>query len=479
MMPNVLRVAKTRQAAYSVLNNLLEYVQNLEKAGILKENEMLLLHDAVQTDLKKSLRNPPLVNFPKINTRHPMLGALPSLVGEPLVSSTMEMMKLCGLTLYKEGAESNGIWLISSGVVKWESKMIRNRHSFYPTFTHGSTLGLYEVLTGRPYLCEVITDSVVQCLFLEADKILSCQKLDPAVEDFLWQESAIFLSKLLLPHIFEKLTMQDLRTLAAKRSVMTIYIRGETIEIPRHSVALLLEGYVKTQGSQEPVTSPAALLPSHGNQSFQNLAISGTTRESSFSSQGSCYLVETRARIIIFDIAAFGADASLGRRSSSLLSHAMDYSHRYLGKEHSGLMSWPEHFYKQKHRKQRSEVIGHKTNILSARAMQLSIYGSMVGTRRRSRRRIHVRRPLSLSYPPILSHHGRPLVSVKSEGALAAMNGNEVSEFTRNVTNPPLQSTKHHREHHDEDDSSDDSAVEEDIIVRIDSPSRLSFHPSS
>jgi hypothetical protein len=44
----VLRVVKTRQATYVVLNHLLEYVQNLENAGILEEKEMLHLHDAVQ-----------------------------------------------------------------------------------------------------------------------------------------------------------------------------------------------------------------------------------------------------------------------------------------------------------------------------------------------------------------------------------------------------------------------------------------------
>ncbi|CAL0329851.1 unnamed protein product [Lupinus luteus] len=481
--PQVLRVVKTRQATYSVLNNLLEYVQNLEKVGILEEKEMLHLHDAVQTDLKKLLRNPPLVKLPKISTLHPMLGALTSLVREALVRNIREMMKLRSLTLYKEGAKSNGIWLISNGVVKllflqWESKMIKNKHPFYPTFSHGSTLGLYEVLTGRPYICDVITDSVVQCFFIEADKIVSSVKIDPSVEDFLWQESAIFLSKLLLPQIFEKLAMQDLRALVAERSVMAIYIRGETIEIPRHSVAFLLEGYVKTQGTQELVTSPAALLPSHGNLSFQNLMISGS-KESSFSHQGSSYLVETRARIIIFDVAAFEADAALPRRSSSMLSHAMDHSHRSLGRQHSSLMSWPEHFYTQEHPKQNSEGIGQQSNSLSARAMQLSIYGSMVDIRHQSRGSSSSRAkpPLSLSYPTIVSGHERPLVSVKSEGASTAKKGNDAREFTRIVTNPPLQSTEQ-RTQNDEEDSSDDSAVE-DIIVRIDSPSGLSFHPSS
>lgn len=71
-----------------------------------------------QTDLKKLLRNPPLVKLPKISNIHPMLDALPSSVRGPLVSGTKETMKLRGLTLYKEGAKSNGIWLISNGVVK-------------------------------------------------------------------------------------------------------------------------------------------------------------------------------------------------------------------------------------------------------------------------------------------------------------------------------------------------------------------------
>ncbi|KAL5175126.1 Sodium/hydrogen exchanger 7 [Glycine soja] len=473
--PQVLRVVKTRQATYAVLNHLIEYVENLEKAGILEEKEMLQLHDAVQTDLKKLLRNPPLVKLPKISSIHPMLGALPSSVRESLASCTKEMMKLRGLTLYKEGAKSNGIWLISNGVVKWESKMIRTKHSFNPTFTHGSTLGLYEVLTGRSYICDVVTDSVVFCIFLEADKIRSCLKADPLTEKFLWEESAIFLSKLLLPQIFEKLGMQDLRTLIAdsERSRMTIFIRGETIEIPHHSVALLLEGYVKTQGRQELVTAPAALLPSHGNLSFQNLASSGSKEASFIHQQGSSYLVETTARVILFDIPAPEADAALVRRSSSLLSHAGDHPHRSFRRKHSGLMSWPEHFYKQDH-KQRSEGAGRQTNSLSARAMQLSIYGSMVDIPPRSRSLLtnDGRPPHSLSYPTIVSHQGRPLVSVKSEGAATAK---KVHEVTRHVTNPPSQSTERRQHHHGDNSSDDSGAEEEDIIVRIDSPSTLSF----
>ena len=87
------------------------------------------------------------------------------------------------------------------------------------------------------------------------------------------------------------------------------------------------------------------------------------------------------------------------------------------------------------------------------------------------------RPPLSLSYPTIAPHHGRTLESVKSEGAATAKKDREVGEFAPNVPNPPLQTNKR-RVHHGDDSSDDDSAVEEDIIVRIDSPTTLSFHQS-
>uniref|UniRef100_A0A6M2ENP4 Cyclic nucleotide-binding domain-containing protein n=1 Tax=Populus davidiana TaxID=266767 RepID=A0A6M2ENP4_9ROSI len=188
--PQVLRVVKTRQVTYSVLNHLIDYVQNLEKVGLLEDKEMLHLHDAVQTDLKRLLRNPPLVKVPKITdliSVHPLLGALPSMVRKVLEGSAKEIMKPCGVPLYKEGSKPNGVWLISSGVVKWTSKNIRSRHSLHPTFTHGSTLGLYELLVGKRCMCDIITDSVVLCFFIESEKILSVLGSDPAVEDFLWQ----------------------------------------------------------------------------------------------------------------------------------------------------------------------------------------------------------------------------------------------------------------------------------------------------
>lgn len=75
----------------------------------------------MQTDLKKLLRNPPVVKIPKVRdliSTNPFLGALPSTERETLVGSTKEIMKLRGTTLYREGDKPTCVWLISNGVVK-------------------------------------------------------------------------------------------------------------------------------------------------------------------------------------------------------------------------------------------------------------------------------------------------------------------------------------------------------------------------
>ena len=103
--------------------------------------------------------------------------------------------------------------------------------------------------------------------------------------------------------------------------------------------------------------------------------ITSTTGDS-FSHQGSSYQVDTRARVIIFDMSALEADNALQQRSS-FVPHSADHSHRPLSRE-LGLMSWPENLYKRMRHKQNPDGIGRQANSLSAKAMQLSIVGSMV-----------------------------------------------------------------------------------------------------
>nr|QOS02253.1 SOS1 [Karelinia caspia] len=470
--PEVLRVLKTRQVTYSVLSHLIEYVQDLEKSGLLEEKELVHLHDAVETDLKKLVRNPPLVKIPKAHeliSANPLLGALPSAVCEQIVGSTKETMKLRGVVLYKEGSKPNGIWLISNGVVKWASTKIRNKNSLHPTFVHGSTLGLYEVLSGKSYLCDIVADSVVLGFFIEAEKILSVLgTTDHAVEDFLWQESSIILSKLLLPQIFEKMSMHDLRTLVAERSTMNTYITGESFDLAPNMIGLLLEGFIKTHTT---IAAPAALFPSYSDKSFRSSEIAGA----SFTHHASSYTVETRARVIIFDIGGFEANRTLQRRTSSLIPHGGDLPPRSPTREHSGLMSWPQHMKSRQNLEHHPEEIDHHGNNFSARAMQLSMYGSMISNERHSPRtspngavKLPKTQSHSRSYPRVPPVENRRLLSVRSEGSTTV--GKNVHVGGETLVGP--HETADTREM---DYSSDESGGEDEHIIRIDSPSTLSF----
>lgn len=210
------------------------------------------------------------------------------------------------------------------------------------------------------------------------------------------------LAKVLLPRVFENMSMQEMRMLTAERSTLNTYLRGETIEVPPHSIGFLLEGFIKSHSLvEELITSPAALWPAQGNSSFLSQDGSGQPfilqffipypfthwcftvsdfwlcvgyKSTSFSHQGASYYVETRARVLLIDMAPAQADNTLLRRKSSVLLR--DQSSRSLAREHGSLLSWPEHQYKSHHRLPGQEI--EDTQNLSAKAMHLSIYGSTV-----------------------------------------------------------------------------------------------------
>ncbi|CAN6339204.1 unnamed protein product [Urochloa humidicola] len=492
--PQVLRVLKTRQVTYSVLTHLSEYIQNLQKTGLLEEKEMVHLDDALQTDLKKLKRNPPLVKMPRVSellNAHPLVGALPAAARDPLLSNTKETVRGHGTILYREGSRPSGIWLVSIGVVKWTSQRLSRRHSLDPILSHGSTLGLYEVLIGKPYICDMITDSVVHCFFIEAEKIDELRQSDPSIEVFLWQESALVIARLLLPQIFEKMTMHEVRVLVAERSTMNIYIKGEDIELEQNYFGILLEGFLKTR-NQNLITPPGVLLPSNTDLSLFGLE-SSAVNHIDYCHTAPSYQVEARARIIFFDMGrASEAEADL-QRSVSLLSHSHEPPPRAMSKEHSGLLCWPESFRRSRggHSASLAEI-RNQPGSFSARAMQLSMYGSMVnltsGQHHGHRRQKTHRTPVanqkhSSSYPRVpRPSNTRPLLSVQSEGSnmkrLAAPKDATAGEATTAAPAPATSGGQQQRKAMQDDNSSDDSGGEE-VIVRVDSPSMLSFRQSA
>ncbi|XP_073065728.1 sodium/hydrogen exchanger 7-like isoform X2 [Primulina eburnea] len=161
---------------------------------------------------------------------------------------------------------------------------------------------------------------------------------------------------------------------------MNIHIREESFEVPRISIDLLLEGFIKMQGWQgDLLTSPAVIFPCVDQNARRSERMG--SREGSSSQQLSLYQVETRARAIIFEIAGYDGSRTLCKRSSTRISQSADHPSGSLGREHSGLMSWPEQFFHPK--LEDLEALNQQENDLSARAVQLSIFGSLIYVRRR------------------------------------------------------------------------------------------------
>ncbi|OAY77908.1 Sodium/hydrogen exchanger 7 [Ananas comosus] len=487
--PQVLRVVKTRQVTYSILKHLSEYVQNLQKVGLLEEKEMFHLDDAVQTDLKKLLRNPPPVKMPKASdllSAHPMFGALPDEARDALKASMKETLKSNGATLYKEGSRPNGIWLISAGVVKWSSRRLSSKHSLHPVFSHGSTLGLFEVLARKPYICDVIADSVVQCFFIEAEKLQSLLKFVSAVEDFLWQECSLVIARLLLPKMFEEMAMHELRLFSAERSTMKNYGRGEVIELKQNSAAILLDGFVRIKEEQQNfIMPPAVLLPPHTDASFYGLESSALDNRD-FCCVASQFEVEPRARVIIFDLGKYEVENALSQRwsMSKMVSPAVEPL-RTRSREHTGLLSWPESFYKEIEHHQSTSRTDKQPTSFSARALQLSMYGSMVndmyGAQRRDRRASRANHVHSFSYPrvPSKTRSSETLVCVQSEGSSMKRRMKSMNSAKFSLIPPlPVRRTEVAPAQENSSDDDDDLGGEE-VIVRIDSPSRLNFNHAS
>lgn len=86
---------------------------------------------------------------------------------------------------------------------------------------------------------------------------------------------------------------------------------------------------------------------------------------------------------------------------------------------------------------------------------------------------------MNLSQPAhSLSYPGHPLVSARSEGSVTLRKNLGARKFTGRVP-PEKAKDSESKDAHINDDSSDESGIEDEILIRIDSPSRLSFRQAS
>lgn len=80
----------------------------------------------------------------------------------------------------------------------------------------------------------------------------------------------------------------------------------------------------------------------------------------------------------MLNIAAYEVNRSI-QKSSSLDSQTKDHPTRSQSREHEGLMTWPDRYFKRTQPQEHpiAEINEHANN-LSVRELQLGMYGSMV-----------------------------------------------------------------------------------------------------
>jgi hypothetical protein len=85
------------------------------------------------------------------------------------------------------------------------------------------------------------------------------------------QESSIVIMRLLLPQLFEKMALHELRALVTERSMLNIHIKGEVIDVPPNYVGILLEGFLAQEEAKSLITPPVVLFRPDTDFSFFGL----------------------------------------------------------------------------------------------------------------------------------------------------------------------------------------------------------------
>ncbi|PHT80587.1 hypothetical protein T459_13602 [Capsicum annuum] len=305
-MPEIIHQTESRQVTFSMLKSLDECLSDMEKDGILTEKVLLHVHDLLQNDLEKLLRSPPSVRIPKpgdVLSIHPSLGNLSPAIQSDLERSANSMLKTPDCTLYTKGSKMTSVWLIGNGSVRSKRSPFPIHYPVDSTYPRGSILGLYEALVGKPYLCDMVTDSVALCIEIKLESIMSVLSRGNGVEELLWKECIIVVSKLLAPDMFKKFSIQEVRSIVDERSVMNTFSSQEVIETSHHSINFLLSGCLRDQSTGQLIERPAMLPCSILSESIPS-ACTNITGESSGSYSYSKYRVVTPARIVRIDISA-------------------------------------------------------------------------------------------------------------------------------------------------------------------------------
>ncbi|GAQ86569.1 Na+/H+ antiporter [Klebsormidium nitens] len=267
--PQVLTTVKTRQVAFHVLGDLMSYIEDLDTAGLVDSKEIERLQNVIRLDLKKLKRAPRLIRpqQPTGLLQSTPLGSHVPPQFETMVRKDGEERTFPkGAPVYREGSEGNEVFVVASGHVKvysadGVSNLVGGRRVPQFVLGAGAILGLYEALTGnRAKLTSVAADSVCTCYIVDRTLLAEMVSTDVDVTQFLWKESAVLLSRLVLPRAVAHMSLQEIRKMILENGRLKLFGPEEPVYIRYDEVLVLLEGRLRnTEGSS--LVAPLGLDP--------------------------------------------------------------------------------------------------------------------------------------------------------------------------------------------------------------------------
>jgi sodium/hydrogen exchanger 10/11 len=302
--PGVALSVKTHQATRSVLNHCRDTIKSLLGSGLLDEDEAEKLFMSIEKKMKHLERTPGSLRPPDPATillNLPWLSGLGPDVVQALLPHAEFVQLEQGDWLLPQGAESRGIYVIVSGLVKLTMNM-EPRGDVQSTSGEvapiepspsprmegedeeeeealgqsggmkkaveefhgaGSVLGELGVLENASHVLSIQCETPVRAFFLDGESMRQILQQHPVVEERLWRVSGIRTALQLLPQLpeYQDWPMTKLMLMCEGAYIATPPDEpAPTFEVTQeHHEVILISGEVRDVGSRERLVAPCVV----------------------------------------------------------------------------------------------------------------------------------------------------------------------------------------------------------------------------
>jgi NhaP-type Na+/H+ or K+/H+ antiporter len=240
--PEVYRNIQTRNAIQYMLLSTKHSIHQLYVSGLLEEQERSkmagLVDERIHQVVQGRMFASQLASGSKIIYELPFLVHLSNKARKTIVEKCQPRVFRPGSALYTSGQASEGIYVITRGLVN----IIIAGGKVVDTLSIGRMIGTYSMLSNRVYMAEARAKSFVEAFWFSKALILTIMK-DATAEQRIWKMAGSTLIKAFFQDKFMGFSSVQMAQLCDESMYIKMDNRPPLMEL--HSIALLLTGKVK------------------------------------------------------------------------------------------------------------------------------------------------------------------------------------------------------------------------------------------